>query len=48
MAILVIADHTNESLSDAVAKTVTAAAAMGGDVDILVAGENAGNAAAAA
>ncbi|MEZ5984064.1 MAG: electron transfer flavoprotein subunit alpha/FixB family protein [Parvularculaceae bacterium] len=45
MASLVIADHNNQSLSDAVAKTVSAAAKMGGDVDILVAGSNAGAAA---
>ncbi|MEO0400265.1 MAG: FAD-binding protein [Pseudomonadota bacterium] len=41
MAVLVLADHDNAALSDAVAKTVTAAAAMGGDVDILVAGSGA-------
>ena len=45
MASLVIADHNNQSLSDAVAKTVSAAAKMGGDVDILVAGSNASAAA---
>ncbi|MEM6650900.1 MAG: electron transfer flavoprotein subunit alpha/FixB family protein, partial [Pseudomonadota bacterium] len=48
MAILVIADHDNESLFDATAKTVTAAAQMGGDVDILVAGEGAQSVAEAA
>ena len=42
MAILVIADHDNQSLSDATAKTVSAAAKMGGDIDILVAGDSAG------
>jgi electron transfer flavoprotein alpha subunit len=42
MAILVIADHDNQSLFDATAKTVTAATKMGGDIDILVAGEGAG------
>ncbi len=48
MAILIVADHTNSALSDSVAKTVTAAAAIGGDVDILVAGDSAGDAAAEA
>ncbi len=48
MAVLVIADHDNAALSDATAKTVTAAKAFGGDVDILVAGEGAGDVAAAA
>ncbi len=45
MAVLVIADHNNSSLSDTVAKTVTAAAAIGGDIDILVAGADASGAA---
>ncbi len=48
MAVLVIADHSNEALNDATHKTVTAAAQFGGDVDVLVAGENAGAAAAEA
>ena len=39
MAILVIAEHDNESLKDATHKTVTAAQAMGGYVDVLVAGK---------
>ncbi len=39
MAILVVAEHDNETLKDATHKTVTAAAAMGGDIDILVAGK---------
>ena len=39
MAVLVIAEHDNASLKDATHKTVTAAAKMGGDVDILVAGK---------
>lgn len=39
MAILVVAEHDNESLKDATHKAVTAAAAMGGDIDILVAGK---------
>ncbi|MEL6360380.1 MAG: electron transfer flavoprotein subunit alpha/FixB family protein [Pseudomonadota bacterium] len=48
MASLVIADHNGENLSDAVAKTVTAAAGIGGDIDVLVAGDGAGDIAAAA
>ena len=39
MAILVVAEHDNETLKDATHKTVTAAKAMGGDVDVLVAGK---------
>lgn len=39
MAILVIAEHDNKDLKDATHKTVTAALAMGGDVDVLVAGK---------
>ncbi len=41
MAVLIIADHNNQSLSDSVAKTVTAAAKLGGDIDILIAGSGA-------
>jgi electron transfer flavoprotein alpha subunit len=48
MAVLVVAEHDNASLKDATHKVVTAAKAMGGDVDVLVAGANAGPAAAAA
>ncbi len=48
MAVLVIAEHDNTSLSDATHKTVTAAGQFGGDVDILVAGEGAGGVAEAA
>ncbi|MEM0986685.1 MAG: electron transfer flavoprotein subunit alpha/FixB family protein [Pseudomonadota bacterium] len=48
MAVLVIAEHDNASLSDATNKTVTAAKAFGGDVDVLVAGEGAGAVAQAA
>ncbi|KCZ63163.1 hypothetical protein L53_07800 [Hyphomonas sp. L-53-1-40] len=43
MAVLVIAEHDNASLNDATHKVVTAAAKFGGDVDILVAGEGAGD-----
>jgi len=39
MAILVIAEHDNKALKDATHKTVTAAQAMGGDVDVLIAGK---------
>ncbi len=42
MAVLVIAEHHHGALSDATHKTVTAAGKFGGEVDILVAGENAG------
>ncbi len=42
MALLVIAEHDNTSLKDATHKVVSAAKAMGGDVDVLVAGSNAG------
>jgi electron transfer flavoprotein alpha subunit len=38
MATLLIAEHNNASLKDATAKTLTAALAIGGPVDILVAG----------
>jgi electron transfer flavoprotein alpha subunit len=48
MSILVLAEHTDGTLVPAVANTVTAAAQMGGDVDVLVAGENVADVAAAA
>ena len=48
MAVLVVAEHDNASVKDATNKVVTAAKAMGADVDVLVAGSNAGGAAAAA
>ena len=48
MAALVLAEHDNKSLSDATAKTVTAAAAISTPVHILVAGENCGAVADAA
>jgi electron transfer flavoprotein alpha subunit len=48
MAVLVIAEHDNAALADATNKVVTAAAKFGGDVDILVAGEGAGDVAASA
>ena len=48
MAVLVIAEHDNATLSDATHKVVTAAQKFGGDVDVLVAGEGAGAVAEAA
>ena len=48
MAVLVVADHTNTALGEATAKTLAAAASIGGDVDILVAGQGAKAAADAA
>ena len=48
MTALVIAEHDNASIKSATLNTVTAALAAGGDVHVLVAGENAGAAAAAA
>ena len=48
MATLLIAEHSNDALNDATAKALTAATQIGGDVHILVAGENCGAAAEAA
>ena len=48
MTALVIAEHDNASIKGATLNTVTAALACGGDVHVLVAGENAGAAAQAA
>ena len=48
MTALVIAEHDNASLKGATLNTVTAAAACGAEVHVLVAGHNAGAAAAAA
>lgn len=48
MAALVIAEHDNKSIKPSTLNTVTAAAACGGDVHVLVAGANAGEAAKAA
>ena len=48
MSVLVIAEHNNASIKGATLNTVTAAVACGGDVHELVAGHNAGAAAAAA
>ncbi len=48
MAILLFAEHNKGALSPATAKALTAAQAVGGDIDILVAGEACGPAAEAA
>ena len=48
MTALVIAEHDNASVRGATLNTVTAALACGGDVHVLIAGHNAGPAAAAA
>ncbi len=48
MAVLVVADVHGNSLDESTNKTVTAALAINGDVDVLVAGEDVGDAAAKA
>jgi electron transfer flavoprotein alpha subunit len=48
MAVLVVADHDNTSLKDNTHKTVTAALALSGDVDVLVAGQGVAGVAAEA
>ncbi|MDD2609000.1 MAG: FAD-binding protein [Giesbergeria sp.] len=48
MTTLVIAEHDNASLKGATLNTISAAAAIGGDIHVLVAGHNAGAAAQAA
>ena len=48
MAILLLADHDNATLSDQTAKALTAATKIGGDVHVLVAGSGAKAAADAA
>ena len=48
MASLVVADVHGNALDESTAKTVTAAKAIGGDVDVLVAGKDCGDAAQAA
>jgi electron transfer flavoprotein alpha subunit len=48
MPVLVIAEHDNASIKGATLNTVTAAAQCGGEVHVLVAGHNAGEAAKAA
>ena len=41
MTILLVAEHSNNAVNDATHKAMTAAAAMGGDVHVLVAGKGA-------
>src|SRR4051794_33967567 len=48
MTTLLLAEHNNKSLKDATAKALTAAKQLGGDVHILVAGQNCKSAADAA
>ena len=48
MAVLVIAEHDNKALKDSTHKTVTAALALSPQVDVLVAGHEAGDVVAAA
>src|SRR5690606_34610695 len=48
MAILLIAEHDNQGLSDQTAKALSAAQQIGSDIDVLVAGNNARAAADAA
>ena len=48
MALLLVADHDNETLRDATSKALTAALQISDEVDVLVAGHNAGGAAKAA
>ncbi len=48
MSILVIAEHDNATLKGATLNTITAAAAIGGDIDVLVAGKGCGVAAESA
>src|SRR5450759_210404 len=48
MTILVIAEHDNKQLKPGVTNTVAAATKLGGDVSVLVAGSQCGEAAAAA
>ena len=48
MTILIIAEHDNSSLKEITLNAATAATQIGGDIEILVAGENCGNAAESA
>ncbi|RCX10231.1 electron transfer flavoprotein subunit alpha/FixB family protein [Extensimonas vulgaris] len=48
MTVLIVADHDNATIKASTLNTVTAGKACGGDVHVLVAGHNAGAAAAAA
>ncbi len=47
MSTLLIAEHDNTNIADATLKAASAAAALGGDVSLLIAGENCGEAAEA-
>ena len=48
MAVLVVAEHDNKSVKKATLNTVAAAQKLGGDIHVLVAGHQAGEAAKAA
>ncbi|MEE9103872.1 electron transfer flavoprotein subunit alpha/FixB family protein, partial [Pseudomonas nitroreducens] len=48
MAVLVVAEHSNGALASATLNTVSAAQKIGGDIAILVAGQNVGGVAEAA
>ncbi|MFG1261077.1 electron transfer flavoprotein subunit alpha/FixB family protein, partial [Xanthobacter flavus] len=48
MAVLLIAEHDNSALNGVTAKALTAAAALGSPVHVLVAGQNAKSVAEAA
>ncbi|GAA0834648.1 MULTISPECIES: electron transfer flavoprotein subunit alpha/FixB family protein [Gammaproteobacteria] len=48
MTILMIAEHDNKSLKEITLNAITAATQIGGDIDVLVVGENCGSAAEAA
>jgi electron transfer flavoprotein alpha subunit len=48
MAVLVVAEHDNQSVRKATLNTVAAAQKLGGDIDVLIAGHQAGEAAKAA
>jgi electron transfer flavoprotein alpha subunit len=40
MSILVVADHDNDSIKASTLVSISAAAAIGGEIEVLVAGEN--------
>jgi electron transfer flavoprotein alpha subunit len=48
MSILLVAEHDNAAIKSVTLNTVAAASAIGGDIDVLVAGSNCGGAAEAA
>ena len=43
MSILILCDHENGQLSPVTLNTITAATQIGGDIDLLVAGDASGN-----